>query len=129
MLSNFSHVILSIIILITLCFKFPKKLKQKDPRWLRNNIAHIVGTSFGIGGFLTLSIGLCLLAILRKWPTDYISPTAVGTSIFIVVIYLLVIAHDQWKTWVTDITRRYGVPQSSKQNRENDNNTQKDVHK
>ena len=110
-LLNYSHIISSLIILIVMCIKFPKELKKKDPNWLQNNIGNIVGNSFAIGGFLTLSIGLCFLGIKERWPSEYISPTSVGTSIFIVVIYLLVIAHHQWKTWTTDIEKMYGIPE------------------
>ena len=68
LLLNYSHVIFSLIILIIMCFKFPEEVKSKDPDWLRNNIGHIIGSSFGIGGFLTLSIGLCLLGVNGSWP-------------------------------------------------------------
>lgn len=112
-LLNYSHIIFSLIILIVMCIKFPMELKKKDPDWLQNNIGQIIGTSFGIGGFLTLIIGLCFLAIDGRWPSEYISPVSVGTSIFIVVIYLLVLAHHQWKTWTKEIATRYGTPQPS----------------
>jgi hypothetical protein len=120
-LLNYSHIIFSLIILILLCIKFPKKLKKKDPDWLRNNIGYLIGTSFGIGGFLTLTIGLCFLEIEEEWPSQYISPRSVGTSIFIVIIYLLVIAHHQWKTWTKDIETRYGTPQPKRTNEEDRN--------
>lgn len=110
---NNSHIIFSLIIFIAICIKFPKELKDNDSDWLRNGLGKFIGTSFGIGGFLTLSIGLCFLAIVERWPSEYISPTAVGTSIFIVVIHLLVTAHYEWKRWTTDIEKMYGIPEPS----------------
>lgn len=108
-ITNYSHIIFSIIIFIIICSKFPKEIKKKDPDWLRNSIGVLIGTSFGIGGFLTLSIGLIFLAIAERWPSEYISPISVGTSIFIVVIYLLVTAHHEWKTLTRDIANRYAT--------------------
>lgn len=112
-LLNYSHIIFSLIILIVMCIRFPNEVKKKDPDWLRNNIGYLIGFSFAIGGFLILSIGLCFLGIEGRWPSEYISPTSAGTSIFIVVIYLLVLAHHLWKTWATDVTTRYGTPKPS----------------
>lgn len=118
---NYSHIIFSLMIFIVICIKFPKELKDNDPDWLRNCLGNFIGTSFGIGGFLTLSIGLCFLAIVERWPSEYIAPTSVGTSIFIVVIYLLVTAHHEWKTWTKDIASKYGAPQPSVTSKEDEN--------
>lgn len=115
---NYSHIIFGVIVLVLICMKFPKKVKEIDPNWLYNNIGDIIGRSFAIGGFITLCIGFGVLAIMGSWPSDYIKPTTIATSIFIVVIYLLVLAYHQWNTWAIDIEKKYGIPQPSDESKD-----------
>jgi len=112
LLSN-SHLIFSIITFVIMLTRFPKEAREKDPNWLYNNIWNMLTTSFAIGGFITLGIGLCFLGINGLWPSNYIPTNTMTTSIFMVVIYLVALAYHNWKSYVKNIEEKYRLPKAS----------------
>jgi len=107
------HLICGIVIFIFMCFTFPKEARKKDPNWWYNNIWNMLTTSFAIGGFITLCIGLSLLGINGVWPSQYIPPNTITTSIFMIVIYLLALGYYNWKSYAVSIEEKYGMPRAT----------------
>ena len=103
------HIISGIILFIILLIKFPKKVKTMDPNWLNNNWRRILLTSFGIGGFISICIGLLFLLINGNWPSDYIPANTISTSLIITLIYLVTLIYQDIKSYKSEIELRYGI--------------------
>ena len=110
----FVHIILGLSIAVFLLIVFPKNVRDMDPEWLVNNIKTILLNSFGMGGFVSISIGLLWVAINGDWPSNYIPTSSVSTSIFITVIYLSTHIWNDIKSFKMEIERKYGLVAESR---------------
>ena len=103
------HIILGVLLTGFLLIVFPKNIRKMDREWIVNNIKPILLTSFGVGGFTSICIGLSFVAINGDWPSDYIPTSGVSTSIVITIIYIATLIYHDIKSFKKDIERRYGT--------------------
>ncbi len=103
------HIILGIILLIFLLTIFPKEVKKMDPDWLVNNIKPILPMSFGIGGFISVCIGLLCVVLNGSWPSNYIPANSISTSVVIMIIYLGTLIYHDVKSYKKEIKTKYGI--------------------
>jgi len=103
------HIISGLILFFFLLIIFPKNAREMDPEWILNNIKTILLTSFGIGGFVSICIGLSFVAVTGNWPSEYIPVTSVETAIVITIIYLGTLIFHDIKSYKKQIEERYGT--------------------